>query len=295
MRMLKTINALAAVAVGGVVMAGSALAMDIQGYDREVDQGLYKYSDKFREMADFPPTEGFIEEGQAAFNKDRGGKSCSSCHGSDGEKLAGVGATYPKYDKRTQKPKLLQHQVNRCLTEQMGQKALKWESSEQILLITYVKALSNGMPLNVQTTGPMAKFVAMGEKSYKQRIGHFDVACVHCHEVAAGTNIRAEYMSAPNNTGMKQIDKLIAELPAGPEREQRNAAGATIGSGSIDHWPTYRLKWGKPASMQRRLRTCNKNVRSQPKGYGDDYYVNLEVYLASQSNGLPMNVPGFRP
>ncbi|MEG3641327.1 sulfur oxidation c-type cytochrome SoxA [Magnetococcus sp. PR-3] len=281
--------------LGAMLLAGSAWAMDIEGYDPEIDQGLYKYSDKFREMADFPPTEGAIEDGMVYFNKMRGDKSCSTCHGENGEALKGVGATYPKYDEKMGKPKLLQHQINTCLTEQMGQKPLKWEKPEQVLLVTYIKALSNGMPLNVKTDGPVAKFVEMGKKAYHQRIGHFDVACVHCHEVAAGTNIRAEYMSAPNNIGMNEMEKLVAELPEGPERERRNAAGATIGSGSIDHWPTYRLKWGKPASMQRRLRTCNKNVRSQPKGYGDDYYVNLELYLASQSNGLPMNVPGFRP
>ncbi|ABK46199.1 diheme cytochrome SoxA (sulfur oxidation) [Magnetococcus marinus MC-1] len=281
--------------LGAALLAGSAWAMDVTGYNPEIDQGLYKYSDKFREMADFPPSEGAIEDGKGYFNKMRGEKSCASCHGEDGEALKGVGATYPKYDEKMGKPKLLQHQIERCLTEQMGQPPLKWESPEQVLLVTYIKALSNGMPLNVKTDGPVAKYVKMGEASYFQRAGHFDVACVHCHETAAGHNIRAEYMSAPNNTGMHELSKLVAELPLEPEQDRRNAAGATIGSGSVDHWPTYRLKWGKPATMQHRLRTCNKNVRAEPKGYGDDYYVNLELYLASKSNGLPMNVPGFRP
>ncbi|OSM05197.1 sulfur oxidation c-type cytochrome SoxA [Magnetofaba australis] len=281
--------------IGALAFAGSALAMDIQGYDSAIDQGLHKYSPKFVEMAEFPPTEGVLDEAMAAFNKDRGGKSCASCHGENGARLVGVGTQYPKWDPKAGKPALLQTQINSCLTDHMGQKELKWESGDQILLMLAVKSLSNGMPLAVRTDGPMAAWVKKGEAFYNERQGHFDVACKHCHNVAAGTNIRAEFMSAPDNTGMGELAKLVAELPEGPERERRNAAGATIGSGSIDHWPTYRLKWGKPASMQRRLRTCNKNVRAQPKAYGDDYYIALEVYLASISNGLPVNVPGFRP
>lgn len=273
-----------------------AQGLEIKGYDPALDQGLYKYSPRFREMAEFPPTEGYIEDGQALFKKNRNGKSCATCHGADGEKLVGAATHFPKYDKQLGKPKLLQQQINQCLKGQMGQPTLKWDSAEQVLLTLYVKSLSNGMPLAVRTDGPVAKFVAAGKKSFYERIGHFDVSCANCHETAAGTNIRAEYMSAVNNTGHKNIKALIkASLAQPDERSQRLAAGGSIGSGSIDHWPVYRLKWGKPASMQRRLRTCNKNIRAQPKKAGDDYYVNLELFLGSVSNGLPMNVPGFRP
>ncbi|MBF0589136.1 MAG: sulfur oxidation c-type cytochrome SoxA [Magnetococcales bacterium] len=276
-------------------VASPAMALDLKGYDANKDPGLYKYSENFRGMAEFPPSDGMLEDGKALFNKDRSGQSCATCHGEDGEKLVGASTHYPKYDEKLGKPKLIQHQINSCLTERMGQEALKWEKGEQVMLTTYVKALSNGMPLSIQTDGPMAKFIELGKKAYDERIGHFDIACKHCHNTAAGTNIRAEYMSAPDNTGYANLEAVVAKLPANPERERRLAAGAAIGSGSVDHWPIYRTKWGKLATMQRRLRTCNKNVRAVVHDYGSDYYVNLEAYLGSISNGMEMNVPGFRP
>ncbi|MBF0448011.1 MAG: sulfur oxidation c-type cytochrome SoxA [Magnetococcales bacterium] len=283
-------------AVAIAVAAGPGEALELNGYDSTLDQGLYKYSPRFREMAEFPPTEGLIDEGQDLFKKDRDGKSCETCHGEDGERLVGAATGYPKYNPKLGKPQLIQQKINECLTEQMGQAPLKDESSEQILLITYVKALSNGMPLAVQTDGPMAPFLKAGKESYFTRIGHFDVSCSSCHHNAAGANIRAEYLSTTDNTGQSKFNELVVQAMAQKnEQDQRNMAGGTIGSGSIDHWPTYRLKWGQVATMQRRLKTCNKNVRAQPKASGDDYYVNLELYLASISNGLPMNVPGIRP
>lgn len=284
-----------AAGVSGYFSATLPVSAEVAGYDSAIDQGLYKYTPRFREMATFPPTEGVLDQAADLFAKDRGGQSCATCHGEEGERLKGVALEYPKYDAKIGKPKLLQHQINACLTGQMGQKALKWESQEQVFLVAFVKAQSNGMVMNYPTDGPMAPFIAAGKKSYEERIGHFDVACIHCHETAAGTNIRAEFMSPPDNLGLGQVDQLVAELPKTSEQEARLAAGATIGSGSMDHWPAYRLKWGKTASMQRRMRTCNKNVRAQPKPYGDDYYVNLEAYLATRVKGMPMNVPGIRP
>ncbi|MBF0186890.1 MAG: sulfur oxidation c-type cytochrome SoxA [Magnetococcales bacterium] len=276
------------------MVASPAWALEVRGYDSSEDPGLYKYSERFREMAEFPPSEGLLDDAKEVFNKDRGGKSCSTCHGDDGEKLVGAATNYPKYDAKLGKPKLIQHAINTCLTDRMGQQALKWEGGEQVALVTYVKALSNGMELNVQTDGPMAKFIEEGRKSYYERMGHFDVACHHCHENAAGTNIRAEYMSSPFGQNYKSFHE-VAKGFRGSERDKRLQAGREIGSGSIEHWPIYRTKWGKLASMQKRLRTCNKNVRGHVRPYGDDYYVNIEAFLASKTNGMRINVPGFRP
>ncbi|MGN7613336.1 sulfur oxidation c-type cytochrome SoxA [Magnetococcales bacterium HHB-1] len=294
---MRSVSYWLAAVVGGVAVLGlsSAQAQELKGYDASIDQGLHKYSTIFREMAEFPPSEGLLDDAKALFLKKRGDKSCGSCHGQNGEKLVGVGAEYPKYNPKVKKPQLLQHRINTCLTERMGQKALKWEGKEQVMLVTFVKSLSNGMPLNVRTDGPMKPFIEAGKKSYHERIGHFDVSCYHCHNLSAGTNVRAEYMSAPDNTGYKNLDKILKSLPKAPEKERRLEAAGKIGSGSVDHWPIYRTKWGKLATMQKRLRTCNKNVRGRVLPYGDDYYVNLEAYMGATSNGLPVNVPGLRP
>ena len=280
----------------GVSIEGAEL-LQPPFYNSRLDQGLYKYSTKFREMAEFPPTEGMLEQGLVRFRQDRGGHACTECHGANGESLKGVATNYPKFDKKLGKPKILEQQINNCMEQHMGQKSLPWEEDDLLLLTTYVKALSNGLPLKVQSDGPMAPFVEAGKRSYHERVGQFDVACVHCHELVAGFNLRAETMSSPNNRGIEKREALINDILKSDRDERSKAAlaGSTLGSGSVEHWPTFRLKWGKLASMQHRLRTCNQNVRVEPLPYGDDYYVNLELYLASIANGLPINVPGFRP
>ncbi|MBF0424296.1 MAG: sulfur oxidation c-type cytochrome SoxA [Magnetococcales bacterium] len=282
-----------------MVWSGTLSAFQPPAYEARLDQGLFKYSPEFRAMADFPPTEGMIEQGLARFRQERGGHTCAECHGESGEKLKGVAAGYPKFDPKLGKPKIIEQQINACLEQRMGQKPLAWEGDDLLLLTVYVKALANGLPLHVQADGPLAPFVAAGERAYRERVGQFDVACRHCHESVAGSNLRAETMSTPSNRGLGEKEALVRAVLAADAKGERgkaaSLAGATIGSGSAEHWPAFRLKWGKLASLQHRLRTCNQNVRVEPLPYGDDLYVNLELYLATLSNGLPVNVPGFRP
>jgi sulfur-oxidizing protein SoxA len=72
------------------------------------------------------------------------------------------------------------------------------------------------------------------------------------------------------------------------------ANGAVLSQGQSNGFPTYRLKWQKLGSLHRRFRGCNKQVRAKPYGYGSDEYVNLELFVASRGNGLPVETPAIR-
>ncbi len=86
------------------------------------------------------------------------------------------------------------------------------------------------------------------------------MSCAHCHETSYGVALRADMLSQGQSNG----------------------------------FPTYRLKWQGIGSLHRRFRGCNRQVRSDPYGYGSDEYVNLEFYLAWRGMNLPVETPAVR-
>jgi sulfur-oxidizing protein SoxA len=223
------------------------------------------YGDATEKMAEEGnPGELMLDDGEELFHTVEGskGKSCASCHGEKGKSLVGAATTFPKYDPELKGIKTLALQINICREKAMGAKPLKYESYDQLALELYVKSLSNGMPINVSIDGPARPFYEKGKAFYYKRQGQFNFNCAICHVKYAGYMARANLIS--NN---------------------RHHA---------DHWPSYRLKWGDVGSLQRRFRGCMKNTRTKPLPYQSEEYRNLELYLTYISNGLPIQVPGFR-
>lgn len=190
------------------------------------------------------------------------GKSCASCHG-DVKSMKGVGARYPVYDKETKKPINIELRINKCRTEKMKAKPYKYESDELLGMTALIRMQSRGMPV-VSTAAnegdPLHQAWLKGKEFYYKRRGQLDMACSNCHEDHAGQYIRAELLSQGQSNG----------------------------------FPTYRLKWQKIGSLERRFRGCNKNIRAQPYGYGSDEYLNLETYLAWRGRGLKVETPSVR-
>ena len=67
-----------------------------------------------------------------------------------------------------------------------------------------------------------------------------------------------------------------------------------LSQGQSNGFPTYRLAWQKLGSIQRRFRQCNSQIRAEALPYGADDYVDLELYLASRGQGLPVESPSVR-
>lgn len=203
----------------------------------------------------------FVEQGQSLWSTVEGseGKACESCH-NDVSSMAGVRAQMPKWSDTLHRPVTLEQQVNLCRTERMGAEEWKWESSEMLGMTALIGLQSRGMPVNVQTDGPMAEWVEKGKEFYYTRVGQLDLACAHCHESNYGNMIRADHLSQGQSNG----------------------------------FPLYRLKWQNLGSLHRRLKGCMSNVRAKPYKEGSDEFVALEAYLAYRGQGLAVETPAVR-
>lgn len=188
------------------------------------------------------------------------GKSCADCHGDASESMKGVKATYPKWNAAKGKPVALQHQVNDCRTTRMQADEWGWESDEMLGMTAYVASQSRGIPVNVQTDGPMTPWFEKGKEIYYTRVGQLDMSCANCHEDNYGKNIRADMLS----------------------------------QGQINGFPVYRLKWQKLGSVHRRFKGCMGNIRATPFGVGSDEFVALELYVAWRGQNLPVESPAVR-
>jgi L-cysteine S-thiosulfotransferase len=203
----------------------------------------------------------WVQKSEEQWNEVDGeaGKSCQSCHG-DVKSMKGVGAVYPKFEPKVGELLNLEKRINLCRTENMKAKAWKWESDDLLGMTTLVKMQSRGMPVNVAIDGPAKEYFEKGMKYYNTRVGQMDLACQHCHVDQNGNHMRAELLS----------------------------------QGQVNGFPTYRLKWQKLGSVQRRFRGCNDNIRAAKLDNGSPEYMALELYATWRGNGLPIETPSVR-
>lgn len=186
-------------------------------------------------------------------------KSCADCHG-DVESLKGLRANMPRWNAEKGKPESLEHIINASIVEHQGADKWKWESAEMLAMTALIGMQSRGMPMTVQTDGPMAEWIDKGKDLYYTRVGQLDMACSNCHEDNYGNMIRADHLS----------------------------------QGHINGFPTYRFKWQGLGSLHRRFSGCMKNIRAEPFKRGSDEFVALEAYLASRGSGLGIETPSVR-
>ncbi|MEM6489220.1 MAG: sulfur oxidation c-type cytochrome SoxA [Pseudomonadota bacterium] len=186
-------------------------------------------------------------------------QSCAGCHG-DVESMAGLRANMPKWNADAGQPWSLEHWINWSLQAHAGAEPWKWESEEMLAMTALIGLQSRGMPMTVQTDGPMAAWIERGEDLYYTRVGQLDMACNQCHEDNYGQMIRADHLS----------------------------------QGNINGFPTYRFKWSGLGSLHRRFSGCMKNIRATPYKRGSDEFVALEAYLAHRGSGLSIETPSVR-
>ena len=258
--------------ITGVIMAvgaGALLAACTMGDSNpDAKSGYFWAAPSTQEMQDDDfsnpgyPTVDAAEEAWGTVMGSKG-KSCASCHGDAAESMKGVGNSYPRYDEATKKPINIELRINRCLTDEMGAKAYKYESKAMLGMNAYVRTQSKGMPVvstAADESDALYPFWKSGKEFFYERRGQLDMACKHCHEDNAGNVIRAD----------------------------------TLSQGQSNGFPTYRLKWNGLGSIHRRFRGCNKNIRANPYGYGSDEYLALETYVAWRGRGLPVEAPAVR-
>ena len=203
----------------------------------------------------------FVEQAQDSWMIAEGteGKSCSSCH-NDLDSMAGVKATYPKWNEEAGEVRTLQMQMNNCRTERMGAEAWGYDKTPAINMEAALSAVSRGLPVNVAIDGPAQSAWELGKELYYTRTGQLELSCANCHEDSYGMMIRADHLS----------------------------------QGQINGFPVYRLKNTKLNGVHSRFKGCVRDTRAETYKPGSAEFVALELYVASRGNGLSVEGPSIR-
>jgi sulfur-oxidizing protein SoxA len=241
------------------------LPAQLSAYQHGTEKSGFLYMDastRAMETDDFSnPGFLWIDKGQKLWSSPDGtnGKSCESCHGAVSS-MKGVGAKYPLYDPASHTVIDLEQKINQERVTRMGAAAYKWESPQLVALTAFIKLQSRGMPVAVDTSGPAHPFWEAGKEIYETRRGQLNMSCEECHVQYAGHQLRSD----------------------------------TLSQGQTNGFPLYRLKWQALGSVQKRFRGCMDKIRAKPFAFGSQQMVDLELYVASRGEGLPVETPAVR-
>jgi len=192
------------------------------------------------------------------------GAACATCHREPAQAFKTWAATMPRWEPRLGKILGVEEFVTRHAKATTGH-AWPMESEANTALAVYLRFLANRSAINVDTESAPAKAAyARGEALSRRKVGQLNFACVDCHGAhrGAGKWIRGQWLAQMR--------------------------------GTLDHFPTWRTSLQAIWDVRKRFQWCQvaiwaNELPPDAKEYGD-----LELYLAAQSNGLKLNVPGIR-
>ncbi len=137
------------------------------------------------------------------------------------------------------------------------------ETDENRAMSVYLHFLANGAPIKVDTTSTDAKAaLERGKALSTRKLGQLNFACSDCHGISANKWIRGQWLGEPK--------------------------------GQFDHFPTWRTSLQTVWDIRQRFQWCQVNIRADELPPDAKEYGDLELYLASQNDGLKLSVPGIR-
>lgn len=209
-----------------------------------------------------PAAEIIDEAGPATFAQaGPNGKACASCH-ENAAALRGWSAAMPKWEPRLNKMLGVEEFIARHAKVTMDADWLM-QGPENTTLAVYMRVLSNGVPISPDLTSPEAKVaLARAEAMAERKIGQLNLACVDCHQTAAKTWIRGQWLG-----------EFKGQLP---------------------HFPTWRTSRQEIWDIRKRLQWCGVAIRADELPPDAPEYGDLELFLARANQGLELNVPGIR-
>jgi sulfur-oxidizing protein SoxA len=196
--------------------------------------------------------------------KQRGsaGFSCNACHNDPKTQFKSWAAGMPKWEPRLNKVLGVEEFVTRHAKATTGANWLM-ETDENRAMSVYLHFLANGEPIKVDTTSEGAKAaISRGVELSKRKVGQLNMACTDCHDKVANKWIRGQWLGEPK--------------------------------GQYDHFPTWRTSLLAIWDIRQRFQWCSVNIRADELPPDAKEYGDLELYLASQNEGLKLSVPGIR-
>ena len=205
----------------------------------------------------------WVKQGEVLWRRasEKNTTSCADCHGEATTSMRGVATRHPAFDAGLQRPVNLSQRINLCRQQHQGAEPWRAESQDLLSLESYVAYQSRGLPLAAGSDARLAPFVERGRQHYHQRMGQLDLSCAQCHDQRWGRRLGSSLIPQSHPTA----------------------------------YPVYRLEWQGLGSLQRRLRNCMSGVRAQPYALDSLELVELELYLATQAQGMLIESPGVRP
>jgi sulfur-oxidizing protein SoxA len=189
------------------------------------------------------------------------GKACADCHDDARTSMKGVAARYPAFDRELGRPVNLEQRINLCRARHQQATPLPYESHDLMALTAFVAQQSRGIAIDSGNDPQLKPFIAKGHDLFMQRQGQLNLGCTNCHD----------------------------------DNWDKHLAGSAITQAQPTGYPLYRLEWQSLGSLQRRLRNCITGIRAQTYDYGAPELVELELYLMSCAQGMPIETPAVRP
>jgi sulfur-oxidizing protein SoxA len=205
----------------------------------------------------------WVLDGEALWNSKTGaaGKACADCHGDAPAGMKGVATRYPAFDKTLGRPVNLEQRINLCRAGHQQATPLPYESRDLLALTAFVARQSRGIAIEAGADPQLEPFVAKGRDLFMGRQGQLNLGCANCHD----------------------------------DNWDKRLAGSAVTQAHPTGYPLYRLEWQSLGSLQRRLRSCISGIRAQAYDYGAPELVELELYLMSRAQKMPMESPAVRP
>lgn len=190
------------------------------------------------------------------------GKSCQTCHANATTAFKTWAAGMPKWEPRLNKVLGVEEFVTRHAKATTGADWLM-ETEENKAMSVYLHYLANGQPIKVDTTSADSKAaIERGRMLSERKLGQLNFACTDCHGKAANRWIRGQWLGEPK--------------------------------GQYDHFPTWRTSLLAIWDIRQRFQWCQVNIRADELPPDAKEYGDLELYLATQNQGLKLSVPGIR-
>ena len=194
--------------------------------------------------------------------KQSAGFSCNTCHSDPAASFKTWAASMPKWEPRLNKVLGVEEFVTRHAKATTGADWLM-ETDENRAMSVYLRFLANGAPIQVDTTSADSKAaIERGKALASRKLGELNFACTDCHGKSANHWIRGQWLGEPK--------------------------------GQYDHFPTWRTSLLAIWDIRQRFQWCQVNIRADELPPDAKEYGDLELYLASQNDGLKLSVPGIR-
>jgi len=190
------------------------------------------------------------------------GFSCNTCHSEPKETFKNWTASMPKWEPRLDKVLGVEEFITRHAKATTGADWLM-ETDENRAMSVYLHFIANGTAIALDTTNPSTKAaIERGKALSERKLGELNFACTDCHGKSANRWIRGQWLGEAK--------------------------------GQYDHFPTWRTSLLAIWDIRQRFQWCQVNIRADELPPDAKEYGDLEMYLASQNEGLKLNVPGIR-